>query len=307
MKKNKFLLLVVPALIIGVGSACKFFPEENTTYGKSKIGIDATLQPAIEAELYMFEQTYKNAKFTATYAPELDIVKQFINDSFEIVVLARPLNQAENDYFKSRKIVPRVTTIAKDGIAIILNQANPDSLLSYEDVIKIFDGAATKWSQISKKNELGEINLLFDAPNSSTATYFLSLINKSQLPVNSFAAQNGNMEVIEKVSKNRSAIGVVGLAWLGELNNKEWNTLNKQVRIAYIRPKGSTKDEYYKADQMNLSDSLYPFIRPVNIIECTGGTTLGTGFASFCFNEQGQRIISKTGILPFTPPQRKIN
>jgi phosphate transport system substrate-binding protein len=76
----------------------------------------------------------------------------------------------------------------------------------------------------------------------------------------------------------------------------------------YVRPKGSTKDEYYKADQMNLSDSLYPFIRPVNIIDCSGkASTLGTGFASFCYNEQGQRIISKTGILPYFPPERKIN
>lgn len=287
-------------------SACNFLPKENTTYGTNKIGVDATLQPAIEAEMYMFHQTYKNADLKPFFYPEVEIIKQFVNDSFETVVLARELNQAEKDFFKSRKIVPRITTIGKDGIAIILNKSNSDSLLSYEDVIKIFEGTTTKWSQISKNNSLGDINLLFDAPNSSIATYFMQLTGKNTLPQNSFAAQNGNIEVIEKVSQSRSAMGMVGMSWLGELSNEAWNKLNKEVRIAYIRPKGSTKDEYYKADQMNLSDSLYPFIRPVNIIECSGKTTLSTGFASFCFNDQGQRIMMKTGILPFNMPERKV-
>ena len=289
-------------------SACRFFPDENTTYGKSKIGVDATLQPAMEAELYMFLQTYKYADLKGIYQPEIDIIKQLVNDSFEIVVLARELNASEKEYFASKKVTPRITPIAKDGIAIILNKANPDSLMSYEDIIHIFEGSANKWAQISKNNTCGNINLLFDSPNSSIATYFMSLTGKNTLPANSYAAQAGNMEVIERVSKTKSAMGMVGLAWLGDLKNDDWNQINKEVRIAYIRPKGSTKDEYYKADQMNLSDSLYPFIRPVNVIDCSGKTgTLGTGFASFCYNEQGQRIISKTGILPVFPPERKIN
>lgn len=300
----RYFILLVSVISI---SSCRFFPEENTTYGKSKIGVDATLQPAIEAELYMFQQTYKNAELVPIYQPEVDVIKQFLNDSFQTVVLARALNEEEKSYFNSKKITPRVTTIAKDGIAIILNKANPDSLMTYENIMDIFEGKTTTWSQISSKNTLGNINLLFDAPNSSTATYFMRLINKNTLPVNSFAAQKGNMEVIEKVVGSKSALGVVGLAWLGNLKNDEWNKINKEVRIAYIRPKGSTKDEYYKADQMNISDSLYPFIRPVNIIECSGKTTLATGFATFCYHEQGQRIMMKTGILPSIPPERKIN
>lgn len=305
--RNNLLKQLIAAFFIFNMMSCRFFPEENTTYGRNKIGVDVTLQPAIEAELYMFHKTYQNADLKAIYAPEVDIIKQFVNDSFQTVVLARALNDAENEYFRSKKIVPRITTIAKDGIAIILNRQNPDSLLAYEEVLGIFDGTISSWSQISNKNSAGKINVLFDSPNSSTATYFMQLTQINQLPANAFAAANGNMEVIQKVGSNKSAVGVVGLAWLGELSNSEWNTLNKQVRIAYIRPKGSKKDEYYKADQMNLSDSLYPFIRPVNIIECSGSTTLGTGFGSFCYNEQGQRIISKTGILPYIPPLRQIN
>jgi phosphate transport system substrate-binding protein len=304
---KKIILNTILFNILLTFCACNFIPKENTTYGTNKIGVDATLQPAIEAEMYMFHQTYKNADLKPFFQPEVEIIKQFVADSFETVVLARELNQAEKDFFKSKQIVPRVTKIGKDGIAIILNKSNPDSLLSYEDVIKIFEGTTTNWSQISKSNNLGDINLLFDAPNSSIATYFMQLTGKNTLPQNSFAAKQGNIEVIEKVSQSRSAMGMVGMAWLGELSNEAWNKLNKQVRIAYIRPKGSTKDEYYKADQMNLSDSLYPFIRPVNIIECSGKTTLSTGFASFCFNEQGQRIMMKTGILPYNMPERKIN
>lgn len=301
MKKYIALGLV----LVGLAS-CNFLPKENTTYGKARIGVDATLEPAIASELYMFKATYKNSDLQPYYAPEVDIIKNWEQDSFQTIILTRPLNTSENEYFASRKIVPRITPIAKDGIAIILNKNNPDSLLSYEEVIKIFEGNLTNWSNISSSNRSGDINLLFDSPNSSIATYFMTLTGKTTLPPNAYAAQYGNMEVIEKVSQSKSALGLVGLAWLGDLNNATLNAVNKQVRIAYVRPKGSMLNEYYKADQMNLSDSLYPFIRQVNIIECSGGTTLATGFASFCYNEQGQRIMAKTGILPQFPPERQV-
>ncbi len=286
--------------------SCDFLPKEDTTYGKNRIGIDATLQPALEPAFFMFHETYRNAELTPWYKPEVELIKDLVNDSLKLLILGRKLDTMEQRYVNGKDITPRYTPIARDALAIILNKNNRDKLLSYENVMGVFNGTIQKWSQISANNPLGDVQLIFDSPNSSTATYFMRTLGINRLPMKAAAAKSVD-DVIDKVSKIPNAIGVVGLAWVGNMTDKDLNEVNKKVNIAYIRPKGSTKDEYYSPDQMNIYDSLYPFSRTIYIVECTGTTTLGTGLASFIYAEQGQRLMLKTGILPYWVPPRTIN
>ena len=52
---------------------------------------------------------------------------------------------------------------------------------------------------------------------------------------------------------------------------------------------------------------MYPLTRSLYVINCEGGTGLGTGFASFIAGERGQRIVLKSGLLPDSIPSREIN
>jgi phosphate transport system substrate-binding protein len=304
MSKFKIFILFFIITITNVG--CNFFPKEATTYGKNRIGVDETLQPALKPAFYMFKTTYQKADLQVDYLPEVNIIREMYRDSIELLVLSRKLNDEENALMKERQITPRYTPIARDGLVILLNKSNPDKLLSYEQILDIFSGKITNWSQVSKKNGNGKIQLIFDNDNSSTATYFLDQLNMKTLPEGAAAAK-GVEDIIDKVSKVKGGIGVVGLAWVGNLNEAEDNKVKNLVNIAYVRPKGSTKDEYFTPDQMNISDSLYPLSRTIYVVDCSGRSSLGTGFASFMFTEQGQRIILKTGILPYFVPARTIN
>ena len=304
---SKINLFLVILLVLGVSAAvvsCKFYADESTTYGKNKIGIDVTLQPPLEEELRLFHLTYKDAQLTPIYKPELELIKEIREDSLRLFVLGRKLTAEECDFGNGHSFMPRYTTIGIDALAIIENPNNPTKLLTYEEVEKIFKGEITQWSQLDKKNNLGAIQLLFDGNNSSTATYFMTEFGIKQLPKGAVGA-TGNLDVIEKISKVPNALGFVGMSWLSRMSDKQLSEVENKVNLAFIRPKGSTKDEYYQADPMNVSDSLYPFIRPIYVIDA-GRTTLGTGFASFVFSDVGQRAMLKTGTLPIQMPTRKM-
>jgi phosphate transport system substrate-binding protein len=303
---KKINLSLATLLILGFCAllSCKFYAEESTTYGKNKIGIDITLQPPMAEELRLFHLTYKDAELTPIYKPELDLINEIKNDSLRLFVLGRKLTPEECDFGNGRSFVPRYTTVGIDALAIIENPSNPTKLFTYEEIEKIFKGEITQWSQLDKNNNLKNIQLFFDGNNSSTATYFMDKFGVKKLPKGAAGAE-GNLDVIEKISKVPNAIGFIGMSWLSNMTDKELSDVNGKVKLAFIRPKGSTLDQYYQADPMNVSDSLYPFIRPIYVIDA-GRTTLGTGLASFIFSDVGQRAMLKTGTLPIQMPTRKM-
>jgi phosphate transport system substrate-binding protein len=66
-------------------------------------------------------------------------------------------------------------------------------------------------------------------------------------------------------------------------------------------------DAYYKPTQNDIALGMYPLTRSLYVINCEGGTGLGTGFASFIAGERGQRVVLKSGLLPDSIPSREIN
>ncbi len=70
--------------------------------------------------------------------------------------------------------------------------------------------------------------------------------------------------------------------------------------------KSTTGTEFYAPSQNNIGEGKYPLARDLYIINCQGSSGLGMGFASFVAGEQGQRIVLKSGWLPFRTPSRLI-
>jgi len=58
----------------------------------------------------------------------------------------------ETTQFAAMKLFPKETVVAKDGIALILNRDNPDTLLSVDQLKKIISGEISDWKQINPKS-----------------------------------------------------------------------------------------------------------------------------------------------------------
>lgn len=294
--KNSLKILVA-CLFLGLLFNCKQSDrskddKETILKGSTTILVDETLKPIIEAQISIFQKEYE-AKIKLISKSENEISKSFLADSSRIVVLARTLNEEEMKYFQNLKITPKTTKIGTDAIVFISNKVDQDTLIALEDVVKFMQG---------KRQSLVK-GLVFDNLNSSTVAYMNDLAGLKTVPAKGIYSFKTNEEVIKYVSENEGMIGVVGLNWLYEPTSNVKEYLKK---VNVLSVKGISKAGYFAPTQNNLAEGTYPLARDLYIINCQGYSGLGMGFASFVAGDIGQRIILKSGLLPWRTPGRKV-
>lgn len=285
-----FVLLV---LFVVACDKSKQQNQETILKGKATLLVDETLQPIMEDQIEIFESRYE-AKIQLKAKSENEVIQALVKDTSSMAVLSRKLNPGELKVFASRKIIPKTTPIAIDAIALISNKNSKDTLVSLSEILDFMKGKV-----------VGKIKgLVFDNPNSSTVRYMDSLAGLASIPQKGVFSFGTNNEVIKFVSENEGMIGVVGLNWLSQPKPAMQQYVDK-VNVISVR--GSQDSQYYYPDQNSIAEGKYPLTRQLYIVNCQGYSGLGMGFASFVAGDIGQRIILKSGLLPYKVPPRKLN
>jgi phosphate transport system substrate-binding protein len=177
-----------------------------------------------------------------------------------------------------------------------------------EEVRNIFSGKLKSWKELEEKSKLGNITIVFDNNNSSTARYVRdSLTADKQLPQNTFAA-NSHKSLIDYVAQNENALGVLGVNWISDFNDSTVVGFLNKINVLGIseNPAPLTTESFYQPYQAYIAQQVYPMRRNLYVISTEGRAGLGTGFASFLGGDQGQRLILKSGLVPATMPVRVI-
>jgi phosphate transport system substrate-binding protein len=266
---------------------------ESILNGKATIYVDETVAPIVEDEAMVFESKYP-AKLKLVSKSESEVLNSLFEKKAEIVVIARDLTKKELKFFEQKKIVPKITKFATDGIAFVSSKASNDTLIALKDVIGFMKGERS--SKIK--------GLVFDNPNSSTVSYMNSLAGLNKLADKDVYALKNNNEVLKFVSENDGMIGVVGVNWLSQ---PEPSMLSVVSKVNVLSVKGLNKEGYYAPSQNNFAEGTYPLLRDLFIVNCQGTSGLGMGIASFVAGDIGQRIVLKSGLLPYKVPARKLN
>lgn len=306
MKNLISLLLVVVCSFCYLN--CGQPDQDSPTSGALKVCVDETVKPSLDSNVSVFESLYKDAKVQTDYTNEADAFTSLLNDSARIIVVSRNLNKDELKYFEQIKIVPRITRIAKDAIALICNKKNKDTLLSMNLIKDIFAGRITNWKNINPVSKLGTIQLIFENSKSSTVRYMRELVNNAPLPKNSFEVKSCDA-IIDYVQKTENAIGVIGVNWISDWADSTTVKFLDKITVMELNSKESysTKlDEFYKPYQAYIATEDYPLRREVFTISREARAGIATGFAGFLASEKGQRIFLKMGLVPSTMPVRLV-
>jgi len=306
MKSISSYLLCI--FVTACGTDFKKPYSDTPTSGIVKISSDETLQPLIDSEKDTFMGLYRYAKLNVKHTAEANCFNDLINDSAKVIIVSRKLNDKENDYFKSRKLIPITTKIALDAIAIIVNKNNADSILSIKQLASILSGEKSNWSDLFPNSKLGKISVVFDNNGSSNVRFLKDkLLSGNPLASNCFASQS-NPAVIKYVEDNKNAIGIIGVSWISDFENKESQNFLSKIKVLDLTTADNPiyPDDYYKPYQAYIALSQYPLIREVYMISREGRAGLGTGFVSFVAGDAGQRIVRIAGLLPTMMPVRLI-
>lgn len=311
MKTNKYLVLTNFVLIIFCIFlySCKSNTEYNDTptTGTITISVDETFKSIAQAEIDVFEGIYNYATIKPTYNSEIDAFNLLIKDSVRLIISSRKLTNQEKEFFENKKFYPKEIKIATDAIAIIVNPENKDTLISIEMLKQILTGKVTNWKQLYSHSKLDDLKFVFDNPNSGTIRYMIDSVCKGEKLSEKLSTMKNNSDVIDFVSKNNNAIGIIGVSWVSDRDDTTaLSFLNKVKVLAVSKEVKPTYENSFKPYQAYIATNQYPLKRDIYIINSEPRVGLASGFTSFVTSERGQRIILKSGILPATQPVRII-
>ncbi len=309
------LLKMANLLAIAVGLvACggKETAQDTASTGEVFIAADESLRPLMEAEEMAFEATNKYAKINSRYVPQLKAIELLLNDSVRVAVVTREMNARERKILAEQKFQYRSVKVAIDAVALITNQANPDSLIRTDELRDILLGKRTQWNQVGLNGGNGKITMVFDNNSSSNLSYLLDTLgvpSASEAPV--FAVKS-NEEVLDFVKKNPSALGVIGINWISDADDPKTPRFMKGIRVMAVTRNPSAKPDrdaeaYYQPFQYNLALNRYPLSRNILMISKDARQGLATSYINYVTSDRGQRIVLKAGLLPATQIIRLVN
>jgi phosphate transport system substrate-binding protein len=293
-------------LLASCGEMGKTATDETPTRGNIRIVADESFQPLIETEVFTFTHLYEGAKIKPIFKPEYDVINDFMKDSVKVIVTSKKLSDYQIQYLRDTLIVARTTTYAYDALAIITNHDNKDTLIKYNTVKDIFLGKIKTWKEVNEKSRLGDIHVIFDNTKSGNIRYFRELFEiKDSLSKNFFAVSN-NAEVINFVSRNPGAMGIISVNWISDKDDSLSMSFIKKVNVVAVSQQFVNDGSYYRPNQGFIYDKEYPFVREIYLISRETFRGLGSGFINWACAEQGQRVVLKSGLVPATMPIRLV-
>lgn len=312
---------LIGALTLG---SCTKVKRGEYAKGTATIFCDDGFRNALDEEIEVFEFSYPGSSIIPFYVSEQEAVDTLMADGTQAIIVTRELTKEQRDYIKKKfKRVVRQQCIAVDAVALITNKDNDVKTLSVEEVGKIMRGEISHWSQLVG-NDTTAIKLVFDNAGSSTVSYmrekFLPAGAKMSDRPNVYAQKN-NAAVIDVVKKDKNALGIISVSWLGDDlslakevpvdqryedykngNDTVATNLTTEVNILAVRNPTEANDfnpEAYKPYQVYINSGDYPFYRKVYMISTGSNSTVMHSFYTFVTGFAGQKILSKTGILPY--------
>lgn len=304
MKKIFFIsvTLLLAVLLVACGKQKSTETKNTMRSGYIKIAVDQTVQNVIQQQIDVFEGLYP-VDIEPIYTTEQEAVELLKNDSVRLAVTARKFTEAEVSYFNSKTFQPEAVRIAIDGVAVITNPANRDSVISARDMKRILTGEVTQWNQIFPRSKLGKIQVVFDNTNSSIVRYANDSICRDIPLSKELNALELNEEVVEHVAKVPSAMGLIGVNHISDENDSTVIEFTKKIRVMRVSYEDAANTENsVQPYQYYLYNGQYPFRREIFILLNDPRGELPKGFSRFISSDQGQRIIKRTGLLPSTMP-----
>ena len=308
---NRKTLLVAP-LAAGLLLAASCNSRKNDRYtdtfttGVIQVAVDESFAPVMAQEARVFENNYPLAGIVPLNVSETEALNLFLLDSVRVAITTRPLSSDEEASFEARKFFPKSMKIATDGIALIVNTANADTLLSIAQIRAILGGELTTWQQLGRTTPGADsVRVVFDNANSSTLRFMLDSICGGELVGAHLFAQKSNPEVIDYVARTPGALGIIGVSWIGERSDSTLIDFIDRVRVVSVSSEPvATAANSYKPYQAYVALGQYPLRRDILALLNDPRGALPSSFYTFLSSDQGQRILLKAGIVPATQPLR---
>ena len=176
----------------------------------------------------------------------------------------------------------KVTVVAGDGIALIVNPSNTVSSLTLAQVKDIYSGKITNWSQVGGTS--GGIVVVGRDAASGTREFFWEYVMGKGDFAKGMLEKNSNGAVKQTIVQTPGAIGYVGLGYI-----------DADVKALRIKLDNGTQ---VVASVSNVINGSYPISRSLYFLTKGEPKGLSKAFTDFILSDEGQKIVEEEGFVP---------
>jgi phosphate transport system substrate-binding protein len=269
--KTRFLSFLVPVLLGLVCTSAR--ADKLVIKGSDTLG--AKLVPQLAEQ---FKADHPDATFDIAAEGSTTGFAALIDGTAQIGMASRPAKTEEIAAAKAKNVTLKETTVAYDGMAVIVNENNPVKNLTKRQVEQIFTGEVGDWSAVGGSG--GSVSIYTRNTSSGTYSEFKEMAMKKRDYAPSSQKMAGNEQIAAEVGKNPNGIGYVGLAYAKA----------KGVKVVAIDNALPSVESVQKKS--------YPYSRATFYYTNGEPSGLVKAFVDFTLSDAGQKIVNNVGFVP---------
>jgi phosphate transport system substrate-binding protein len=266
----KKLFSALAVLSVGVIVA-----RADTLVIKGSDTLGAKLVPQLAEE---FKAQYPGTTFNIAAEGSTTGIAAITDGTAQIGMSSRPAKPEEIAAASAKGVNMKPTTVAYDGIAVIVNSANPIKGLTKKQVEQIFTGELTDWSAVGGTG--GKISVYTRNTSSGTYSEFKELAMKKRDYAPDSQKLAGNEQIAAEVGKNPNGVGYVGLAY----------TKASGIKVMPVDGAMPSKE--------SVLGKSYPYARPTFYYTNGDPSGLAKQLVDFTLSDAGQKIVAQVGFVP---------
>ena len=216
-------------------------------------------------------------------------LSSLISGTCDIAMSSRNIKEKEIALARKKGIEPNEIKVALDGLAVVVNPANPVEKLTMDELAGVFSGRIVNWKELGGKDE--KIDILSREVNSGTHVYFKEHVLRKMDPNSQEEFAPGalmlssSQAIADEVAGNSAAIGYYGMGYIS----------SKQKMVAIAKDGASV---FVEPSIENVLSGSYPISRPLFLY--TNGEPAGPTkkFIDFTLSKEGQDLVLATDFVP---------
>ena len=270
MKATSLILVAALTLVCGSTTARA---DRLVIKGSDTLG--AKLVPQLAEQ---FKADHADATFDIAAEGSTTGFAALIDSTAQIGMSSRPAKPTETTAATAKGVTLKETIVAYDGVAVIVNEANPVKGLTKKQIEQIFTGEVADWSAVGGSS--GSFSIYTRNTSSGTYSEFKELAMNKRDYAGSAQKMAGNEQIAAEVGKNPAGIGYVGLAY------------SKAPGVKVVPIDGTLPSVE------SVQKKSYPYARPTFFYTNGEPTGLAKAFVEFTLSPAGQKIVNSAGFVP---------
>jgi phosphate transport system substrate-binding protein len=254
------LLALTGAVVLAVGCGK---PRENVTMAGS-----TAFQPFAEklAEHYM--ATHPGVNVTVQGGGSSLGIQSALSGAAEIGMADLVQLPPETASLKS-------VVAARDGVAVVVNPANPVAALTLDQVRKIFNGEIRRWKEVGGGDQA--IAVISREAGSGTRTSFEQIVGGIKLSPDALV-QDSNGTIRETVANDANAIGYLS-----------HGLINEKIKAVPV--------DGFHCTETDIMAGHYKLVRPIFLLCQVNVNAASREFLDYVMSEEGQTLIHENGLI----------